>query len=986
MKRQKIGLIFILMLALYSGILASITWNLQERSELVKEPSIIRDKHFYIDCLEKLINMPIASAGSSDLNYSTFIGGSSYDEGNSIVIDSEGCAYLSGWTGSSNFITTPGACDRNFNGARDVFVSKLSADGSTLIYSTFIGGSSFDYGRSMTVGADGCVYITGETSSTNFPTTTGAFDETYNGDSKDVFVSKLSADGSTLIYSTFIGGNDSDCGYSISVGADGSTYIAGTTYSSNFPTTLGAYDETHNGYSDVFICKLSADGSILNYSTYIGGSSSDRGNSIAIGADGSTYITGHASGGFPTTTGAFDETYNGNIDVFISKLSGDGSTLIYSTFIGGSKNDKGFSIAIDADGSAYVTGETWSSNFNTTTGAFDRTYNGGDIDAFACKLSADGSTLVYSTFIGGFIVDKGYSITIDTNGCAYITGETGSSEFNVTLGAFDRTYNGGRDVFVSKLSADGSNLFYSTYIGGTSGDCGNSIAIDSGGHTYITGYTFSSDFNITSGAFDEIYDDYYDIVVCKFNKFPGPSGPFSLTSPDAGTPDNDGQFNLNWGISEGADNYTVYWDTVPFTTYTGTQNILIDELNVNTAPFSTSQNGNYYFRVCARNVYGGSYSDAGCLELIVEFPKPGPFSLISPDAGTPDNDGQFTLNWGISEEADNYTVYWDTTSFTTYTGTQNILINELDVNTAPFSTSQNGNYYFRVCARNETGERYSGAACLQIIVEFPKPGPFSLTSPNAGSLDNDGHFNLNWDTSEGADNYTVYWDTIPFTTYTGTQNILIDELNVKTTTFSTSQEGTYYFRVCAKNGTGERYSDSGTIQVVVQFKSTTTDEGAGNLDNDLFLLTVLLGIFISISILIPTIIITKKRKQSISWKGQVKKGMKSNDNKSQYYRDDFISGDRLQAIEQQHQSYYPPTSPKISVYCASCNAPDSITRERFYHFTCNQCGNYFFNVGYFCRNCNKIYPISKEDFIKLQEAETLLCYECNNVMELSRSG
>ncbi len=524
MKRQKKGLIFIFMLALCSGILTLKTWNSLERNDLMKEPTEVQDEQFYIDCLEKLTKKPISAGCTSDLKYSTYIGGNHIDSEGAIAVGADGSVYITGYTYSTDFPTTSGAFDEgHYGGGIDAFACKLSADGSTLVYSTFIGGDDYDYGKSIAVDIDGCIYITGYTFSADFPTTTGAYDETINGGSySDAFICKLSADGSTLIYSTFIGGSNVDRGYSIAVDAGGSAYITGYTDSSGFPTTTGAFDETHNGgSSEAFICKLSADGSTLVYSTFIGGSDWDNGESIAVDSDGYAYITGHTmSINFNTTTGAFDETYNGGFrDVFTCKLSADGSTLNYSTFIGGSDDDRGYSIAIGIDGSAYITGYTESSNFNTTNGAFDETYNEGNSDVIVCKLSADGSTLVYSTFIGGINDDYGYSIAVGSDGSACITGSTNSGDFPTTPGAFDEVHNDMIEPdqgFVSKLSADGSTLIYSTFIGGADGfNWGSSIAIGTDGSVYITGYTDSEDFPITSGAYDEEFE-WDDVFICKF--------------------------------------------------------------------------------------------------------------------------------------------------------------------------------------------------------------------------------------------------------------------------------------------------------------------------------------------------------------------------------------------------------------------------------------------------------------------------------------
>jgi hypothetical protein len=535
-KQRQIFSNFLLFLLLNGGIFllcGRSVGNDPGTDNLVNDTNKDYDDQFYLESLEKLTNIPIAAAGAADLKYSTFIGGTDYDVEASIAVDSDCSVYITGSTDSINFNTTSGAFDETFNGNGDIFVSKLSADGSTLVYSTFIGGTDVDYGRSIVVDSYGCAYITGHTESNDFNITSGAFDETYNGGVEDVFVSKLSADGSSLIYSTFIGGTGvRDFGSSITVDSDGCAYIVGETQSSDFNTTSGAFDETFNGVMEAFVCKLSADGSTLTYSTYLGGTSNDYGNSIAVDSDGYAYVTGFTtSSDFNTTSGAFDETYNGNGEIFVCKLSPDGSTLVNSTFIGGTNSDVGRSIVVDSDGSAYIVGDTDSSDFNTTTGAFDEIYNGGGGDAFVCKLSANGSVLTYSTYVGGSGLDDGLSIAIDSSGSAYFTGTTASSDFNTTNGAYDETYNGASDAYLSKLSTNGSTLTYSTYIGSSIDDeLYPEIAVGAKGGIYIVGETYSSDFNTTTGAYDETFNGIEDIFVCKF--FGGVCGEDKVDPPN----------------------------------------------------------------------------------------------------------------------------------------------------------------------------------------------------------------------------------------------------------------------------------------------------------------------------------------------------------------------------------------------------------------------------------------------------------------------
>jgi hypothetical protein len=383
-----------------------------------------------------------------------------------------------------------------------------------LLYGTFLGGSDYDYGYGFAVDGSGAAYVTGNTLSSDFPTTPGAFDSTFSG-SWDAFVAKLNAAGSALDYATFLGGSGHDYGYGIAVDGSGAAYATGSTWSSDFPTTPGAFDTTHSGYEDAFVVKLNAGGSALAYATFLGNGPA---LGIAVDASGAAYVTGYTdSSYFPTTPGAFDTTYNGSSDAFVAKLNAAGSALDYATFLGGSSGDVGIGIAVDGSGAAYVTGYTYSSYFPTTPGAFDTTHSGYE-DAFVVKLNAGGSALDYATFLGGNNYDGGSSIAADGSGAAYVTGQTSSSDFPTTPGAFDTTYNGSSDAFVAKLNAAGSALDYATFLGGSSGDAGSSIAVDGRGAAYMMGLTASDDFPTTPGAFDTTYNgSEYDAFVAKLN-------------------------------------------------------------------------------------------------------------------------------------------------------------------------------------------------------------------------------------------------------------------------------------------------------------------------------------------------------------------------------------------------------------------------------------------------------------------------------------
>ncbi len=440
-----------------------------------------------------------------DLFYSTFLGGSSGDPGYGIVVDGAGSAYVTGTTNSGNFPTTPGAFDPGYNGGYvDAFVVKLNPTGSNLIYATFLGGSLDDRSWAIALDRADSAYIAGGTTSSNFPTTPGAFDTSYNG--SDAFVAKLNPDGSELAYATFLGGIGSDAGYGIAVDEAGSGYVTGATDSGDFPTTPGAFDTSYDG-SDAFVVKLNPAGSGLAYGTFLGGGLGDRGWAISVDGNGSAYVSGGTgSSNFPTTSGAFDTSFNGSAwDAFVVKLNPTGSGLAYASFLGGNGDEESHGLAVDGNGNAYATGHTYSSDFPTTPGAFDPSYNLSD--AFVVKLNSAGSGLMYATYLGGNNTDYGYGIVVDEAGSAFVTGYTLSSNFPTTPNAFDPSFNGGYiDAFLVKLSAVGSSLTYGTFLGGNDEDYGFAAALDRAGSAYLTGDAGSSNFPTTPGAFDPGYN------------------------------------------------------------------------------------------------------------------------------------------------------------------------------------------------------------------------------------------------------------------------------------------------------------------------------------------------------------------------------------------------------------------------------------------------------------------------------------------------
>jgi hypothetical protein len=445
------------------------------------------------------------------LTYSTYLGGSDSDVARDIVADNNGNAYVTGYTGSADFPTQGELM--LFAGWDDAFVTKIDTTQSgaaSLVYSTYLGGSRCDYGIGIDSDDSGNVYVTGYTTSVDFPTKNQYMNDPDNSGSHDVFVSKIDTSQSgedSLVYSTYLGGSSDEVGWDIAADSSGNVYMTGWTASTDFPIKNQYMDGPKDNDSDAFITKIDTTQSgaaSLVYSTYLGGSGSDGGYGIAVDNSGYSYITGYTySADFPTKNGYM--TKSGYSDAFVTKLdttqSGEAS-LLYSTYLGGSSYDSGHGIAADSSGNVYVTGETSSSDFPTKK-AFKSKIDNQDSDVFCTKIDTNKSgeiSLVYSTYLGGgSIWECGYGITADNIGNAYIAGYTMSTDFPTKDEYMTDPGDGFyvSDAFVTKIDTSRSgadSLLYSTYIGGSNDDYGRGIAIDNNNNIYVTGYTRSTDF------------------------------------------------------------------------------------------------------------------------------------------------------------------------------------------------------------------------------------------------------------------------------------------------------------------------------------------------------------------------------------------------------------------------------------------------------------------------------------------------------------
>jgi uncharacterized protein (TIGR03437 family) len=495
------------------------------------------------------------------LAYSTYLGGSGIntqpgfgDIALGLAVDGSGSAYIAGYTFSSDFPTTKGALQATnpaCTNCEAAFVSKLNPSGTALVYSTYLAASGgVSAANAISVDGFGNAYVVGAANS-GFPVTAGAFQAVDRaGTGFNAFVTKLSPPGDALIYSTYLGGTETsyeggDDATAVEVDNAGNAYVAGVSYSSDFPVTAGAFQTVNKAglASNAFLSKLNPAGSALVYSTYLGGSGrilfsfgpqqwdGDGATALAVDSAGNAYVTGYAySADFPVTAGAFQTTnpavvpyspggiaasYN-QANAFVTKLNPTGTALVYSTYLGGSGHlyhgDSASGLAVDDSGNAYITGQAWSTDFPTTHGVFQKAnHSQTGSNAFVAELNSAGNGLVYSTYLGGSGSDVGAGLALDGSGNAYVAGSTESTDFPITQGALQTTNNSlaGGSAFLTELDPAGSALVYSTYLGGRGasksgsqfGDSANAVTVDNSGNAYIAGAAYSTNFPVTKGAF-----------------------------------------------------------------------------------------------------------------------------------------------------------------------------------------------------------------------------------------------------------------------------------------------------------------------------------------------------------------------------------------------------------------------------------------------------------------------------------------------------
>jgi len=660
------------------------------------------------------------------LSYATYLGGSDWDYTAAIAVDAAGNAYLTGLTSSLDFPVTAGSFQlantaSSTNGSSTAFVAKLNASGTALLYATYLGGSGVggyvegDIGNSIAVDSSGNAYVAGWTYSSDFPLSTYAYQRTNlaaaaNGGATG-FVSKLNPTGASLLYSTYLGGSVLDFATTLVLDSSDNAYVAGFTFSGDYPATSGAYQTSNksfnngNGGWNAFVSKLNPAATVakssLVYSTYLGGSGESEENlafsglgyyaaeGLGVNSLGDAYVAGFAnSSDFPVTGSAYQKTNlaytEGGTNLTVSKLNPTGTGLIYSTYIGGNSptGDYSTALAIDGSGDAYVTGFTFSSTYPTTTGAFQtQSFSSGNT-AFVTKLNPTGSGLVYSTFLGGSGTDAAYALAVDSTLDAYLTGETGSTDFPLTGNAFQSTNaaaeQGGYTAFLTELNPAGGAAVYSTFLGGSVAESGYGVALGSAGAVYLTGFTASPDFPVTPDAFETIYNSAVNTAfVAEFDlgaapatqatvttltssanpQAPGGAVTFTATvAPVSGTGTPAG--NVVFSVDEGAVTKTVALNSKGQATY-------LD---------SSLAQGQHY--ILASYAGSSTYASSGAgLNQSIAYPPPA-ISSLSPFVANAGGTG-FTLTVNGSNYYSGATVTWTTTTGATLLTTSYVSATQL---------------------------------------------------------------------------------------------------------------------------------------------------------------------------------------------------------------------------------------------------------------------------------------------------------------------
>lgn len=461
------------------------------------------------------------------LEWGTFLGGAHSDGALDVIVDDADRVTVVGFTQASDYPATTGAFDGSWNGSRDGTVTRLAADGSGLVFSTVIGGSADDEVTAVTLAPDGGVAVAGWTSSVNFPTSAGAFDASFGGGQgvlqNDAFVACLDATGGQLVLSSYLGGAGDDHAFDVALGADGALHVVGKTASADFPASAGAFDTTFGGgtadVGDAFVASFEPDGSALRWASYLGGASDELANAIVHEPDGSIVLAGWTgSSDFPVGGNAFQGSMGGTSDGFIVRMAPDGSAVSAGTLLGGASDENILALGLDDDGLIVAAGTTRSFDFPTTGGAPQSSYAGGVWfgDVFVVRLDADLEGLDLASYLGGAGDDVPGAVSMLADNRVLLAGWTTSADWPLAGELVDDALGGSTDAFFAMLDLDASQIVQSTYMGGSALDKATTFALAETGEIVLAGFTTSSDFDVTGGAWDTTFGGFPNLITDAF--------------------------------------------------------------------------------------------------------------------------------------------------------------------------------------------------------------------------------------------------------------------------------------------------------------------------------------------------------------------------------------------------------------------------------------------------------------------------------------
>ncbi len=452
------------------------------------------------------------------IKYSTLLGGTGGEAAFGLAVDSAGNSYVTGVTTSADFPVVSPAQGTYAGVIRDVFVTKINPSGSAILYSTYLGGAGDEQGVDIAVNPAGDAYVTGWTTSTNFPVA-APFQNAYGGGQVDAFLARLGPAGNSLVYSTYAGGSGDDVGSGVAVDGAGNIYGIGYTTSTNLQV-VNALQPTKGSGADAYVVKTNPAGDSIIYSTYLGGNGDDFGNGIAVDGAGNAYGIGDTRSSDLSTVNGVQTSNAGGFDAYLAKLSADGRTLLYGTYAGGSSDDFGSAVALDSSNNVYAAGFTNSGDIFTFHG-MQNSLRGGT-DGYFAKLNVAGGGIIYASYYGGERLDVINDIAVDAAGNLYLTGWTDSTQLPLDS-PVQPVKAGERDVFLSKLNPEGNQYLYTTYLGGVGIDVGWGVGVDGQGNAYVAGQTLSGNFPV-AGALQPLRGSS-DAFVTKVSTEAGPALP-----------------------------------------------------------------------------------------------------------------------------------------------------------------------------------------------------------------------------------------------------------------------------------------------------------------------------------------------------------------------------------------------------------------------------------------------------------------------------